>query len=197
MRAVACVAWHMARVHGWLDTPCHACLIANALCLACPSCTGWWHCVLNLTPSIAITHNYVGEHNLLQVLDYLRNRPQCISGVPPARRSQLLAQFEQALERYSSSPLPRLPSPLSPPPVRTGGHETHGAVCRWPVPCQEAPGAIITDQGGTGGASGAVCVRLIVESVGPCTGFHRDGRSPILQLRIWVISLGFWFIDNK
>eukprot|EP00802_Teleaulax_amphioxeia_P005967 Tamp_05971.p1 GENE.Tamp_05971~~Tamp_05971.p1 ORF type:complete len:538 (+),score=107.72 Tamp_05971:33-1616(+) len=68
---------------------------------------GWWHCVLNLTPSIAITHNYVGEHNLLQVLDYLRNRPQCISGVPPARRSQLLAQFEQALERKRQGLLSR------------------------------------------------------------------------------------------
>ena len=132
--------------------------------------------MLNLTPSIAITHNYVGEHNLLQgrasstranstprhclraavcsslcsstcprrlyagtvvcmralcralevrgqalipgvcvraapVLDYLRDRPQCISGVPPPRRSELYTKFSEALQRYSR-PLSRFtPSP--------------------------------------------------------------------------------------
>lgn len=41
---------------------------------------GWWHCVLNTTTSIAITQNYVSGANVKQVADWLRERPEQVSG---------------------------------------------------------------------------------------------------------------------
>jgi len=57
---------------------------------------GWWHCVLNLEESVAITQNYVSERNLLTVVDYLRDKPHCISGTD--RREDLLERFEASLK---------------------------------------------------------------------------------------------------
>eukprot|EP00277_Geminigera_cryophila_P016800 CAMPEP_0179442882 /NCGR_PEP_ID=MMETSP0799-20121207/26355_1 /TAXON_ID=46947 /ORGANISM="Geminigera cryophila, Strain CCMP2564" /LENGTH=494 /DNA_ID=CAMNT_0021228423 /DNA_START=21 /DNA_END=1505 /DNA_ORIENTATION=- len=69
---------------------------------------GWWHCVLNLEPCIAVTQNYVSEQNVLQVLDYMRQSPQCVSGVPSHRRPLLLSQFTQALKRDRPGLIERL-----------------------------------------------------------------------------------------
>ena len=64
---------------------------------------GWWHCVLNLDfgMSIALTQNYVSKSNLPDVLRFLKNRPQQISGcrdrgeaIPP---DQLLDEFTTRL----------------------------------------------------------------------------------------------------
>jgi oxalate decarboxylase/phosphoglucose isomerase-like protein (cupin superfamily) len=41
---------------------------------------GWWHCVLNLEESVAITQNYCGESGILTAIEYMKERPQCISG---------------------------------------------------------------------------------------------------------------------
>ncbi|CAG8591558.1 21785_t:CDS:2 [Cetraspora pellucida] len=41
---------------------------------------GWWHMVINLEDSIAITQNFVGLHNLSNVLKFLREKPEQISG---------------------------------------------------------------------------------------------------------------------
>lgn len=41
---------------------------------------GWWHCVLNLEATVALTHNVVTERNLLKVTDFLEQSAPCETG---------------------------------------------------------------------------------------------------------------------
>ena len=58
---------------GCLEGICHAGEVLHV-----PS--GWWHLVVNLSPSIAITQNFVPQAHLASALSFLKGKPDQISG---------------------------------------------------------------------------------------------------------------------
>ena len=42
--------------------------------------SGWWHLVVNVKPSFAITQNFVPRGHLPDALDFLKNKPEQVSG---------------------------------------------------------------------------------------------------------------------
>lgn len=70
---------------------------------------GWWHAVLNLEDdTIAITQNYVSRCNLLHVTDFIRERPDQVSGfdddATPRSFEQLFrARFPGELEELEAA----------------------------------------------------------------------------------------------
>jgi len=58
---------------GCMEGICHAGEVLHV-----PS--GWWHLVVNLSPSIAITQNFVPQAHLRNVLAFLKYKPDQVSG---------------------------------------------------------------------------------------------------------------------
>ncbi|RUS16986.1 hypothetical protein BC938DRAFT_476395 [Jimgerdemannia flammicorona] len=78
---VSLMEWHLnfyKKIHQIQPRPIEAICRAGEVMFV-PN--GWWHMVVNLEDSIAITQNYVGAHNLLNVLRFLRDKPNQVSGV--------------------------------------------------------------------------------------------------------------------
>jgi hypothetical protein len=42
--------------------------------------SGWWHLVVNLEPAIAITQNFVPKSHITAAVDFLKNKPEQVSG---------------------------------------------------------------------------------------------------------------------
>lgn len=69
---------------------------------------GWFHIVLNLESSVAVTHNYVSESNLHHVMQFLDGTPDQVSGVSSARKAELGPALREALRQHRPALLARL-----------------------------------------------------------------------------------------
>lgn len=64
--------------------------------------SGWWHMVVNLEDSVAITQNYVSSRNLKKVLSFLKTKGDQVSGV--CEGTDLYSEFTERLKENGLMP---------------------------------------------------------------------------------------------
>ncbi|KAA1081678.1 hypothetical protein PGTUg99_027495 [Puccinia graminis f. sp. tritici] len=77
--------------------------------------SGWWHLVVNLEPSIAITQNFVSDNELGSVLHFMKHKPDQLSGFKLDRKELMTGGgcSDSPTDKLSSSILETFISQLS------------------------------------------------------------------------------------
>jgi len=69
---------------------------------------GWWHAVLNLEDTIAVTQNFVSHESLSHVLHFLRRKSDQVSGCCDGANAGLYDRFTRALRSHRPKLLERV-----------------------------------------------------------------------------------------
>lgn len=89
---------------------------------------GWWHQVLNLQESVAVTHNFVSTSNLATALELARDDPAALSGIPTSLQDTFHAEWRKALREQKGAELELAETANASAPQLSTAKEGHG---RW------------------------------------------------------------------
>jgi hypothetical protein len=128
---------------------------------------GWWHQVLNLEDSVAVTHNFVSPRNLAGALGIFRDDPAAVAGVAPGREAEVFGALVAALRRER----PELIAALAGGEADDAPNEATAAAAEeeaagggpgagpgagpGPAPARRSWASVVADAVGKGGGGGA------------------------------------------